>query len=101
MCSVLVSLFVSFSLDPMLSARLARARRPGEAHGPDHPAVARIRAFFEANDRGYARTLDWVLRHRLVTIASATARAEGRSARLATDGAIATAARIASRSASR
>jgi hydrophobe/amphiphile efflux-1 (HAE1) family protein len=69
--AVLISLFVAFTLDPMLSARFARARRPGEAHR-EHGIPARIRAAFEANDRRYARSLDWVLRHRTLTFAGAT-----------------------------
>ena len=68
--AVLISLFVAFTLDPMLSARLARARAPGEAH-QDHPLVARIRAGLDAVDRAYAFTLDWVLRHRVITAALA------------------------------
>ena len=71
--AVLISLFIAFTLDPMLSARLARARRPGEAHEAGGPWVARIRAAFDANDRAYARTLDWVLRHRGATAAGAAA----------------------------
>jgi hydrophobic/amphiphilic exporter-1 (mainly G- bacteria), HAE1 family len=68
--AVLISLFVAFTLDPMLSARLARARVPGEIH--HEPAlVRRIRAFFDRNDRVYAGTLDWVLRHRVLTFAGA------------------------------
>jgi hydrophobic/amphiphilic exporter-1 (mainly G- bacteria), HAE1 family len=70
--AVLISLFVAFTLDPMLSARFAKARRRGE-ESRDHPVVARIRAAFERNDRLYARTLDWVLRHRGITALAATA----------------------------
>ncbi|MFO0584401.1 MAG: efflux RND transporter permease subunit [Anaeromyxobacter sp.] len=70
--AVLISLFIAFTLDPMLSARLAKARRPGEAHEASGPVATRIRAFFDANDRIYARTLDWVLRHKVLTAAAAT-----------------------------
>jgi HAE1 family hydrophobic/amphiphilic exporter-1 len=66
--AVLISLFVAFTLDPLLSARFARARRPG-----GEPRVAaRIRAAFDWNDRFYARTLDWVLRHKVLTALGAT-----------------------------
>jgi hydrophobe/amphiphile efflux-1 (HAE1) family protein len=68
--AVLISLFVAFTLDPMLSARLARARVPGEAHR-EHPLVARLRRAFEWNDALYARTLRWVLDHRALTLAGA------------------------------
>jgi len=69
--AVLISLFVAFTLDPMLSARLARARVPGEVHR-DHPVAARIRVGLDALDRAYAVTLAWVLRHRAATAVLAT-----------------------------
>jgi hydrophobe/amphiphile efflux-1 (HAE1) family protein len=69
--AVLISLFVAFTLDPMLSARFAKARAAGEPHR-EHGVTARLRAFFEALDRIYAHTLDWVLRHRRLTFAGAT-----------------------------
>jgi HAE1 family hydrophobic/amphiphilic exporter-1 len=68
--AVLISLFVAFTLDPMLSARLARARVPGEVrHEGKVPAA--LRRAFDAGDRVYARSLDWVLRHRWTTMAAA------------------------------
>jgi hydrophobe/amphiphile efflux-1 (HAE1) family protein len=70
--AVLISLFVAFTLDPMLSSRLARARVPGEVHR-DHPVTARIRAFFDGIDRAYARTLGLVLRHPVLTFVAAVA----------------------------
>ncbi len=69
--AVLISLFVAFTLDPMLSARLARPRVPGEARREVRLA-ARLRRFFESNDRAYERSLDWVLRHRWFTVGAAT-----------------------------
>jgi hydrophobe/amphiphile efflux-1 (HAE1) family protein len=68
--AVLISLFIAFTLDPMLSARLARRRG---AHAPDNALKRRLRAVFEANDRAYATTLDWVLRHKIVTVLAAAA----------------------------
>jgi hydrophobe/amphiphile efflux-1 (HAE1) family protein len=68
--AVLISLFIAFTLDPMLSARLAKRRVPGE-HVQERPIVARLRAGFEALDRTYAWTLGWVLRHRALTIGAA------------------------------
>jgi len=38
--AVLISLFISFTLDPMLSARLAKRRKPGEV--VVHNGVARF-----------------------------------------------------------
>jgi hydrophobe/amphiphile efflux-1 (HAE1) family protein len=67
--AVLISLFIAFTLDPMLSARFARARRHGAER--EHPVTARIRAAFDRGDRLYARTLDWVLGHRRLTAACA------------------------------
>ncbi len=65
--AVLISLFISFTLDPMLSARFARARKPGEVHREG--AIARaLRGSFEATERGYGKLLGWVLRHKLLTI---------------------------------
>jgi hydrophobe/amphiphile efflux-1 (HAE1) family protein len=68
--AVLISLFVAFTLDPMLSARLTRARVPGEAHR-EHPVAARLRRAFEWNDRAYAATLDWVVGHKAITLLAA------------------------------
>ena len=68
--AVLISLFVAFTLDPMLSARFARARAGGEERR-EGAIPARIRAAFDAGDRIYAGTLDRVLRHRRLTFAGA------------------------------
>jgi hydrophobe/amphiphile efflux-1 (HAE1) family protein len=70
--AVLISLFVAFTLDPMLSSRLARARVAGELHRESR-LVGRVRAAFDWNDRQYARTLEWVLRHRALTLLAAVA----------------------------
>ncbi len=64
--AVLISLFVAFTLDPMLSARFTRARRPREKERESRVA-ARLRSAFDRTDRFYARTLDWVLHHPLAT----------------------------------
>jgi HAE1 family hydrophobic/amphiphilic exporter-1 len=69
--AVLISLFIAFTLDPMLSARLSKPHRQGEAI-KEHRIVASIRSFFDRIDRGYASSLDWVLRHRLLTAGAAT-----------------------------
>lgn len=62
--AVLLSLFVAFTLDPMLSARLSRARGDHQRTG----VALRIQRWLEGLDRGYARSLDWVLRYRKTTI---------------------------------
>ena len=67
--AVLISLFVAFTLDPMLSARLVKRRRPGE---PEPKLVEWLRGRFDALDRLYGRTLDWVLGHRKLTVLAAT-----------------------------
>ncbi|MCK6530938.1 efflux RND transporter permease subunit [Myxococcota bacterium] len=68
--AVLLSLFVAFTLDPMLSARLARRRRLGEEHRPGALERA-LKPSFDALDSAYARSLDWVLAHgRAVVIAA-------------------------------
>ena len=71
--AVLISLFVAFTLDPMLSARLVRARRPGEGHADANAVARRIHAALDGVDRAYARTLHWVLRHEVVTLLAAAA----------------------------
>src|SRR4051794_5744692 len=64
--AVLISLFISFTLDPMLSARLAKQRKPGEVR--KESAVARtLRLSFEATERGYKRLLRLVLRHKWIS----------------------------------
>ncbi len=67
--AVLISLFISFTLDPMLSARLAKRRKPGEV--VLHGGIARFfHDMFEAWERFYERTLAWVLAHKWLTIAA-------------------------------
>ncbi len=65
--AVLISLFISFTLDPMLSARLARQRVAGEHHQEN--ALARsIRGFLDGSERVYSRILRWVLDHKWLTM---------------------------------
>jgi hydrophobic/amphiphilic exporter-1 (mainly G- bacteria), HAE1 family len=64
--AVLISLFISFTLDPMLSARFAKQRKPGEQK-KDNFVAAFFRKSFELTERGYAAMLGWVLRHKLAT----------------------------------
>jgi hydrophobic/amphiphilic exporter-1 (mainly G- bacteria), HAE1 family len=59
--AVLVSLLVSFTLTPMMSARLLGRERPAEAH----PAKSRG-GFYRRVDHAYAGLLGLALRHRLL-----------------------------------
>jgi hydrophobic/amphiphilic exporter-1 (mainly G- bacteria), HAE1 family len=73
--AVLVSLFVSFSLDPMLSAYWADPQL--EAHERRNPvarALERFNAWFDRQARRYTRVIAWALDHRwwMVMIAAAS-----------------------------
>jgi HAE1 family hydrophobic/amphiphilic exporter-1 len=61
--AVLVSLLVSFTLTPMMSARLLRRE---DAAGGTHGEARSREGFYAWIDRGYAWTLRWSMRHRLV-----------------------------------
>ncbi|MBN2359159.1 MAG: efflux RND transporter permease subunit [Deltaproteobacteria bacterium] len=63
--AVLLSLFIALTLDPMLSARLSLARTGGERRWV---AFRWLERGFAALDRSYLRSLEWSLRHKLVTI---------------------------------
>jgi HAE1 family hydrophobic/amphiphilic exporter-1 len=65
--SVLVSLLVSFTLTPMMSARMIRAGGAGGAHG--HEAAASRRGFYAWLDRGYAFILRQSMRYRWAVVA--------------------------------
>ncbi|WP_434573738.1 efflux RND transporter permease subunit [Pseudomonas sp. Z3-8] len=64
--AIIVSLIVSLTLTPMLCARWLKPHVPGQEN--------RLQRWSQgANERmvrGYARTLDWVLRHRRLTLLS-------------------------------
>jgi multidrug efflux pump len=62
--AILISLVVSLTLTPMMCARLLDRPRPG-AEGRLSAAIGR---WLDALRRGYERSLDWALRHSLVTI---------------------------------
>ncbi len=68
-CAVLVSLFVSFSLDPMLSAYWADPQV--EAHERRNPiarALDRFNAWFNHQAERYQRVIAWALDHRLAMV---------------------------------
>src|SRR5262249_24501290 len=58
--SVMVSLLVSFTLTPMMCARLLRTEDAG-GHGHGHAAASR-RGFYAYIDRGYEACLAWSMR---------------------------------------
>ncbi|HXE58704.1 MAG TPA: efflux RND transporter permease subunit [Gemmatimonadales bacterium] len=64
-CSVLVSLFVSFSLDPMLSAYWADPHVPIERRGWLSRRLHRFDRWFERQADRYTRVVAWALDHRL------------------------------------
>lgn len=73
-CSVLVSLFVSFSLDPMLSAYWADPQV--EAHERRNPiarALDKFNNWFNRQAERYKRVIGWALDHRLAMVGLAIA----------------------------
>jgi HAE1 family hydrophobic/amphiphilic exporter-1 len=73
-CAVLVSLFVSFSLDPMLSAYWADPQL--EAHERRNPiarALDRFNTWFDRQANNYKRVIGWALDHRWWMVVIATA----------------------------
>ena len=65
--SVMVSLLVSFTLTPMMCARLLRVEDAG-GHGEGHAAASR-RGFYRHIDAAYTLCLAWSMRHRWVIVA--------------------------------
>jgi HAE1 family hydrophobic/amphiphilic exporter-1 len=62
--AVLVSLLVSFTLTPMMSARMLRASDATGGHGPHGGEAASRRGFYARIDRGYERLLRATLKRR-------------------------------------
>ncbi|WP_372840179.1 efflux RND transporter permease subunit [Phaeovulum sp.] len=70
--AVLISLFVAFTLDPMMSSVwYDPSAETGAKHGPLGRAVAQFGRFFEWLGQGYRGLLRWSLRHRITTLAIA------------------------------
>jgi hydrophobic/amphiphilic exporter-1 (mainly G- bacteria), HAE1 family len=67
-CSVLVSLFVSFSLDPMLSAYWPDPHKPPEERGWLTRLLDRFNAWFNRIAQGYKRVIGWALDHRIAVV---------------------------------
>ncbi len=64
--AVLVSLLVSFTLTPMMSARLLLAHRKEDDDAKDATEPASRRGFYHRVELGYARLLGWSMRHRWI-----------------------------------
>ena len=71
--AVLVSMFVSFTLDPMLSSIWPDPPANGPPKGPLGKFLALFDRLIQAISRLYQRMLAWSLRHRLVTFTAAAA----------------------------
>lgn len=72
--AVLVSLFVSFTLDPMMSAQVMRPVRPGEGEEKRrHRVLGAVIRFYDRLDAGYRELLRWALGHRRTVVAAALA----------------------------
>lgn len=72
-CSVLVSLFVSFSLDPMLSAYWPEPHRRMDERWWLSRVLGRFNAWFDRKVDTYQRVIAWALDHRFAMIALAIA----------------------------
>ncbi|HWN41979.1 MAG TPA: efflux RND transporter permease subunit [Thermoanaerobaculia bacterium] len=69
-CSVLVSLFVSFSLDPMLSAYWPDPQlEEHERRNPIARALDRFNAWFDRQAERYKGVIAWALDHRMAVLA--------------------------------
>lgn len=68
--AVLVSLFISFTLDPMMSAQVMRPLLPGdEERKRAHPIAGPLLRFYDRLDDGYRSLLRWALGHRVLVVA--------------------------------
>ncbi len=68
-CAVLVSLFVSFSLDPMLSAYWPDPEiEEGQHRSWISRVLDRFNKWFDRRTEGYTRVIGWALDHRLAMI---------------------------------
>ncbi len=73
-CAVLVSLFVSFSLDPMLSAYWPDPQTEShERRNPIARTLERFNRWFDRQADKYTRVIGWALDHRWSMVAIATA----------------------------
>ncbi|MGZ5428371.1 MAG: efflux RND transporter permease subunit, partial [Thermoanaerobaculia bacterium] len=70
--AILVSLLVSFSLTPMLSARLLKRKilrkEKGNGHAPGADQSSKSRGFYRFVDRAYTSMLTWSMAHRRAVV---------------------------------
>lgn len=66
--AVLISLFVAFTVTPMLSARFLGEEEEKPKHAFLRILWEKIEDFFVLLDEAYKKTLDWCLRHRFLTL---------------------------------
>jgi hydrophobic/amphiphilic exporter-1 (mainly G- bacteria), HAE1 family len=86
-CAVLVSLLVSFSLDPMLSAYWPDPQvRAGARRGLISRVLSRFNHWFDRQADGYQRVVAWALNHRLAMVLVAVGSLVGALALQATVG---------------
>jgi multidrug efflux pump subunit AcrB len=72
--AVMVSLFISFTLDPMMSARVMKPIAPGHhAALYKHRVYGRILRMFDAMNDAYRALLVWALSHRKTVVAMSVA----------------------------
>jgi len=71
-CSVAVSLFVSFSLDPMLSAYWADPHKLPHERGWITRQLDKFNAWFNRQAMNYKKVIAWALDHRAAMVATAT-----------------------------
>ncbi len=72
--AVLISLFIAFTLDPMLSSVwYDPAAEPDTKRGPLGKLVGLFGTFFDWLAKGYRNVLRWCLRHRITTLGVAVA----------------------------
>ncbi len=70
--AVLVSMLVSFTLDPMLSTKITQqVTHDHHERQRQRPIVGRILKLYDAMDRAYVAILKWTSRHRLITVGAA------------------------------
>ena len=69
--ATLLSLFVSFTLTPMLASRWLKSGHQEAGFGPWRWFLRGFEAMFDATRRGYGSTISWVLRHRWVPVSIA------------------------------
>jgi HAE1 family hydrophobic/amphiphilic exporter-1 len=67
--AVLVSLFVSFTLDPMLSSRWYDPQAEGQPpKGPVGKALRKFNDWFDETSHRYRGVIRWALKHRFITL---------------------------------